>query len=113
MKEACYEIARTTMWERKPVDIEQIQSHANSLQEEALIIHGIVEDLGCDLAMLIRAVDFLYQTQAIPPMGDDTQWFSDSLLVILSVACPNNDVEGNAKLFLQDMRNGINQSLQD
>jgi len=111
--ESCYEVARTTMWERKPVDTKQIQEHANKLHEQALIVHGIVEDLGCDIPMLIRAVDYLHQTQAIPPMGDNTQWFYDSLIVILEVACPNRGVDGNAKNFLLDMKNGINQLLQE
>jgi len=110
---ACYEVARTTMWSRKPIDAKQIQSHADSLHKETMKAYDCVSELGCDLPMLIRAVMYIHQSHAIPPMRTDTVWFYNILSAVLEVACPNIMVSDAAKDFLVDMKNGINGQLNE
>ena len=36
LKEACFLVARTTMWEQRPIDAKSIQAHSDRLFEEAM-----------------------------------------------------------------------------
>lgn len=95
------------MWGRKPIDMDVIHSHANKLFEEALFQYNLVAELGGSISLVIRAVHYLGQVHAIPPMKDDIDWFSDSLRILLEIAVPNSDVQGQAREFLLDMQGGI------
>ncbi|MEJ1385795.1 MAG: hypothetical protein RPV21_15710 [Candidatus Sedimenticola sp. (ex Thyasira tokunagai)] len=113
LKEACYLVARTTMWDRKPVDTDDIESHAEKLFKEALLQYDLVSELGGSIPMVTRAVHYLEQAHAIPPMKNDIYWFSDALRTLLEVACPNSGLKGQAREFLLDMENGISSFILD
>jgi hypothetical protein len=40
-------------------------------------------------------------------MGDHTEWFGYMLDAVLEVARPNSGLDGQAREFLKDMRDGI------
>jgi hypothetical protein len=62
---ACFEVARTTKWTRKPVDSAEITALADKLYE---IAKGEVSaELEIDLPLITRAVRYLGQVHAVPP----------------------------------------------
>jgi hypothetical protein len=102
-------VARTTKWARKPIDAEEIRALGDRL---SFIARSFVSDgLEIDVPLITRAVRYLSQAHAIPPMGDDTQWFSNMLTVVLEIARPNSAVDKTGKAFLRDMIHGITTAL--
>jgi len=111
LRKSCFDVARTTKWSRKPVDSAEITALANKLYE---IAKGQVSpELEIDLPLITRAVRYVGQVHAMPPMDEDTGWFYDMLRVVLEIARPNTGVEEENKEFLRDMLQGIEQSLSD
>src|SRR5262245_1160403 len=101
---ACFELARATKWAQRPVDADDIRRHAARLS--GIARDQICEPLGRDVALLTRAVHYLLNAHAIPPMGDDTHWFSDMLSAVLEIARPNTGQDGKGREFLNDMLEG-------
>ena len=111
LKQACFTVARNTKWVQRPMDVAEIQAFALTLFEIAQ--KHIYDPLGRDAALVARAVHYLNCTYAMPPLGEDTQWFGTALEVVLEIARPNTGLNDEAKPFLTDMMDGINQSAQD
>lgn len=65
------------------------------------------DTLGINVPVVTRAVAYLTQAHAMPPMGDHTDWFGYMLDAVLEVARPNSGLDGRAREFLEDMRDGI------
>ena len=106
---ACFGVARTTKWSQRPIDAAEITAVAEKFFE---IAKGQVSTgLEIDIPLITRAVRYLGQVHAIPPMDDNTVWFSEMLRAVLEIARPNTSVEEENKAFLRDMRNGINRAL--
>jgi hypothetical protein len=83
LRKACFEVARTTKWARKPVDSAEITALADKLYE---IAKGEVSaELEIDLPLITRAVRYLGQVHVVPPMDDNTGWFYDMLYVVLEI----------------------------
>jgi len=106
---ACFEMARTTKWALKPIDADEIRALGDRLSSVARSF--VCDGLEIDEPLITRAVFSLSQTHAIPPMGDDTQWFSNMLQVVLEIARPNSAVDETGKSFLRDMLDGITTAL--
>jgi hypothetical protein len=111
LQQACFDIARSTKWARKPVDAAEITAVADKLSEIAK--QQVSPELEIDIPLITRAVRYLGQVHAMPPMDDDTSWFFDMLRVVLEIARPNTGVEQENKEFLRDMLQGIGRSLSD
>jgi hypothetical protein len=109
LKNACFDVARTTKWALKPVDTAEINAHAEILYQIAK--EHVSEPLQIDLPLITRAVRYLRQVHAMPPMDDNTMWFYNMLRVALEIARPNTGVEEENKEFLRDMRDGIDEVL--
>src|SRR5258707_5983644 len=111
LEAACFELARTTKWARKPVDSDEICALAARFTEIAKshILYG--EELCIDAPVITRAIRYLTQAHAIPPMDDDTRWFSDMLAALIEVARPNAGLDERGQAFLKDMLEGIRSRL--
>jgi hypothetical protein len=111
LKSACFDLARLTKWARKPVDAADIAVLADRFYE---IAKGQMSpELEIDMPLIRRAVRYLGQVHAMPPMDDNTGWFYDMLHVVLEFARPNTGVDAANKEFLRDMLQGIGRSLSD
>jgi hypothetical protein len=110
LRQACLDVARITRWARKPVDSAEITVLVHKLYEIAK--EQLSPELKIDLPPITRAVRYLGQVHAIPPMDDDTGWFHDMLRVVLEIARPNTGVDEENEEFLRDMLQGIEQSLE-
>jgi hypothetical protein len=111
--QACFEMARTTKWSRKPTDTDEIAALAKSFSEIAKERAEYGTELGIDIPLVTRAVCYLGQAHATPPLGDDTQWFSYMLDAVLEIARPNSALNGEGRAFLRDMLHGIGTFIDD
>jgi hypothetical protein len=109
LRQACFELARITKWDRKPVDTAAIQALGDNFYKIAMDQESA--PLNIDTALLTRAVRYLANAQAMPPMEEDTFWFFNMLRVVLEIARPNTGIEPGNKEFLKDMIHGIAESL--
>jgi hypothetical protein len=105
LKDACYQVATNTMWDLRPVDVADIQSVADKFFRIAEQQADLVSDR--DPNLVVRAVRYLNHAHAIPPMRDDTQWFSDMLQVLVELACPDNAGSPELEPFYRDIEEGI------
>ncbi len=107
---ACFELARTAKWARRPIDTNEIAELAARFT--AIAREKVCDGLDIDLALIERAVRYITQVHGMP-MGDDTDWFEYMLTALLEVARPNGSVDARSKTFLHDMMSGIRDSLAD
>jgi hypothetical protein len=104
--EACFQVALDLFATTDAADSEQVRSYAKELEKIAREM--VSKDLSRDEALVARAVHYVNQVHAIPPMRGRTDWFWEILSVVLEVARPNTGgVEGDALKFLDDLQEGI------
>jgi len=108
LADACFELARVLKWSKDhPVPEVEIGALAENLNAIAMDRIHDRDTLGIDVPVVTRAIVYLTQAHAIPPMGDHTEWFGYMLDAVLEVARPNSGLHGQAREFLKDMRDGI------
>lgn len=75
------------MWERENISVERAELFIQELSEmtdkfleisESIL--DIYENLGCNIDILCRAIDYLIDIQAIPNLRGNFAWFEHSLL---------------------------------
>jgi hypothetical protein len=72
LKTACFEAARTTMWDRWPIDVAAIDAVAEQFFSIAFDQEEFVQGQERDPDLITRAVAYLCRTHAIPHMHKDT-----------------------------------------
>jgi hypothetical protein len=103
---ACFQTALDLFVMTEAADSAQVRAYAEELAKIAREM--VSEGLGRDAALVARAVHYVNQIHAIPPMRGRTDWFWEILSVVLEVARPNTGgVDGEALKFLDDMREGL------
>jgi hypothetical protein len=107
LKAACFEAARTAMWDRRPVDVASIDAVASQFFSIALDHEQFVQGQDRDPDLITRGVSYLSRTHAIPPVRNDTTWFSDTLAVLIELACPNAQGSSESESFYLDIEAGI------
>ena len=100
LRAACLELSKQTMWV-------EVQSVADGYYRTAIDYFEFIEGQGRDPNMLTRAVNYLAHTHAIPPMQDDQRWFSDMMMALIELACPNAGQTAKSAEFLNDIEAGI------
>lgn len=111
LEQACLELALAIKIVKEPISSDEARGLA--VRFVAIAQEFVFAPLEIDRPLVARAVRYLAQVHAIPPMGDDTQWFSNMLAAVLEIARPNTEVSEENTEFLRDMRQGIGQSLGD
>ncbi len=107
LKRACFNVAQNTMYETKHVDVTSIESVANEFFEIAKGYEEFVVGLDRDPNLITRAVNYLAYAHTMPPMRNNTRWFSDMLTVIIEMACPDVVVMEEGMPFYRDIEKGI------
>jgi hypothetical protein len=111
---ACMEVAENTLWDHEnPVSHERVKTLADRFFQDADQIGGLCEELSPDENPIIHAVRYLGYTHAIPPMGEDTRWFYDSLQVLMELCCPNIIHTSDTSKFFMLLEKGIQASMSD
>ena len=109
LEQACFELARTTKWTKKPIDSSEISELSPRLMDIARSY--VSAPLAIDIPLITKAVRYLTHVHAIPPMGDDTRWFQNMLAAVLEIARPNSVFDEQEQEFLRDMLDGITKQL--
>ena len=104
---ACLKLAHTNVWRSAPVDVDQIASFAKRIYEVALKSFELLEGSGHSLETITKAVYYIEQAHAIPPIGPDTKWFEDTLSTLLGIIYPNTQLSGPALEFVTDLKVGL------
>ena len=104
---ACYETALQTMWGRQPGDADAITALANEFSRIAEEHGDFLIERNRDPNIIVRAVRYLATCHAMPPMRDDTAWFSDMLTAMIELACPDTHVFREHEPFFCDIEQGI------
>jgi hypothetical protein len=115
LKDACYIAARSVLWQTPNpqdindiIDTDQIERLSQKFYEIALWHVESVELLEGDPDIITKAVLYLANVHAIPPMKEDTKWFDERLHVLVELACPNAIPAEEASQILDDIQAGIN-----
>lgn len=111
---ACREVAKTTLWKpdgEKKRPEKEIDALAEKYYRIAHVQLQFITEQNRDPNLLVRAVRYLAHTHALPPMGKDTEWFSDMLGVLIELACPNTGLPPKGKAFITDLRRGLSAKL--
>jgi hypothetical protein len=111
LEQACLELALAIKIVKEPISSDDARGLANRFL--AIADDHVYLPLAIDRPLVARAVRYLTHVHAIPPMGDDTQWFSSMLSAVLEIARPNTAVNEESKDFLKDMAEGINSAMSD
>jgi hypothetical protein len=109
LERACLDLALQIKIVDEPISSDDARGLAERFT--AIALDQVHEQLGIDRPLVSKAVHYLTQVHAIPPMGEDTRWFSEMLRAVLEIARPNAVVGDDNKEFLRDLREGIEQSL--
>jgi hypothetical protein len=113
LRAACFDAAQCAKWELKPQPVEDIQELADRFYEIAVRRGKEIDEIGEDSQIVNRAVWYLAQVHAIPPMRDDVRWFQEMLDALLELALPNTYVAvGKPQAFLKDLLKGITWSIE-
>lgn len=115
--EACKKVASQTLWQTPyPQDIsdiidsEQINKTIQGYFEEALHHVEFIVEQKRDPNLITRAILYLSQSHAIPPMKEDLTWFNNALEVLIELACPNVMHSKETSQFLYDIEKGIKET---
>ena len=92
---------------RQPVDVASIEAVAEQFFKITEEYKDFVTEQGRDRNLIVHAVRYLADKHAIPPMRDNTQWFSDMFEVLIELACPNTGATRKSCEFLRDVEDGI------
>ncbi len=114
IREACFDLAVSLMWERDNITIADIETNLAELQVITETFYNIaifnlenIESLEGKPEILIRAIKYIENIHSIPPLRNNFEWFDYTLRAVIEIACPNNRLSRNNLEFLADIENGI------
>ena len=111
---ACMEVAEETLWDHQnPPSHDRIKGLADKFFQYAEQLSEVGEDLAPGENPIVHAVRYLAYTHAIPPMGEDTRWFRESLEVLMELCCPNTIHTSDSVKFFNLLEQGIRSSMAD
>ncbi len=104
---ACFRLARNRLWQMRLVDVAKVETLADSFYEIAINHLELINSKHRDPNLLVRAVRFLEQIDAVPPTDDDAQWFQQNLSTLVEIACPSVRHTDESSEFLDDLEVGV------
>lgn len=113
LKSACFEFAQSVMWERKPTDVDAIQTFANLVYDAAIFHVEYIQDQQRNPNIVTECVRYLTVKHAIPPLRDDIAFVRNSLEVLIELACPNQGVSLDQESFFKEILQGISEARAD
>jgi hypothetical protein len=112
LRAAAFEVARNALWRRGPVDVGAIEELTERIVSDALGHEPYVTGRDRDPNLIVHALNFVAACGAFPPMGASA-WYSDVLLVLIELACPNAAGRPAMEPFFQEVEKGIAESRAD
>lgn len=111
LNDACVELAKQVVWVNGETSSDIVETFALKLQEVALSHVEYVIESDRDPNLITRAIHYLAETHAIPPMSTDLVWFREMLLCLIELAVPNSGLSPKGAQFILDLQVGIEESL--
>lgn len=112
LNDACLELAKQVLWSSKGTSSDIVETLAGKFQDEALHHVDFIAGQDRDPNILTRAIHYLAEAHAIPPMGTDISWFREMLSCLVELAVPNSGLTRRGAEFLKDVQVGITDSIQ-
>lgn len=112
LNDACAELAKQVLWTPNGISNDIVETLAAKFQEEALHHVEFIIGQDRDPNILTRAVHYLVDSHAIPPMGSDITWFGHMLSCVVELAVPNAGLTLKGADFLKDVQVGIAESIE-
>jgi hypothetical protein len=109
---ACFSLAQSNKWERRPVDVVSIDALAKRLVDIASFHVPYLEGQGRDPNIVVRAVRYIEHHHQYP-LGDRTDWISNVLDALIELACPNTQSSIECEAFFRDIDDGIREARAD
>lgn len=113
LNDACQKMAKCVLISDSGLSNDIVETLAAKFEDEALHYLDFIVGQDRDPNILTRAVNYLAESQAIPPMGTDLSWFRQMLTCSVELAVPNAGLTSKGAAFLKDVGAGIQESLQD
>ena len=113
LNDACRELAHCLYPGSMERSADIVETHAHQLEQVALSHVDFVVALGRDPNLVTRAVHYVREAHGVPGLGIDLVWFGRTLECLIELAVPNTLYSGDALLFLNDVRHGIELSIED
>ena len=107
LRVACFKLARNRLWQMRLIDAEEVECLADSFYEIAINHVELIGTRNRDPNLLVRAVNFLELVAGESPTEDDSQWFQQSLSMLIELACPSVRHTDESCEFLDDLESGI------
>jgi hypothetical protein len=107
LRAACFDAARKTLEDARPIDVAKIHRLADRFYHFALDHVNRIRKQGRDPNILVRAVHYLAHTHAIQPMHDSTEWFFFMLRALLELACPERVQNSESFAIFSDIEEGL------
>lgn len=112
LEEACLKVARTNMWDNRPVDASPMIEYQKEMVVIALRALEQFEGLGATEQDVADAIHYIEQVYALPPIGNNLDWFDRTLFTILEPAFPNSSVSGEAARYAEKLLSGIREQIE-
>lgn len=112
LKHACLQVAERVMWTSEGTANDVSELMAEKLE---VVAGAFLEDLkliGRDPRIVIKAIYYLAEAHAIPPMRTEVLWFKEMLQCLVELAAPTTNLTVDGAEFLSDVEAGIAESLQ-
>ena len=109
---ACQEVARAVLWRSGGDSSDVVETQAAKYFAIARDHQDFVRGQRDDDMVIENDVRYLARVHAIPPMGTDTFWFSNSLSVLIELAVPNSGLDEISAAVMPDLQVGIIQALE-
>lgn len=111
LNDACLELARQVLITKNGPSNDIVETLAAKFEDEALHHLDFIIGQERDPNVLTRAVHYLVDAHAIPPMGSDISWFREMLTCLVELAVPNSGLTQQGAEFLGDVQIGIAASI--
>lgn len=113
LHEACLDVARSIHWKKKLTDEILIDVSSKRYFDAALHYEDFIIGQERDPNIIVRAIKYIANKHAIPPMKHDLDEFSTALEVLIELACPNTGTEPEQEQFFQDIEEGLQDARRD
>jgi hypothetical protein len=85
---------------------EEREKLAKAYFDEAHWTLSHVKEAGYDPELVVRALSYM-GGMAVPPMGERTDWFRETLSTLIFIACPYLGTKPEGEPFFDDLRRGM------
>jgi hypothetical protein len=107
LNDACVQLATQVLSSSNSVSADLVETLAARFQHETLHHLEFIQRQGRDPNLLTRAVHYIADAHAIPPMSTDIIWFRSMMDFAVELAVPNSGISESGRMFLADVGDGL------